>query len=394
MINTIAKIYRQVSLLLLHIVLIFLFLNIIAYMGFRFKTLIKEHMGGLNPVYAKYGEAVYRAYPGWNKLEINQLLQETWSRPLVYESVTQFKERPFRGKYVNVDKNGFRYGKKQGPWPPKSEFRNVFVFGGSTTFGYGLPDQETIPSYLQEKLNRKAGSDEFRVYNFGQGYYYSTQEMLLFQKLLLQRFKPEVAVFIDGLNEFYFSDTNEFLWSHSLEHCAERDVSTQAISILRELPLGRAMQWLVTNLVNRGSQEKEETGQRSGVAEKELRKVIDFTIDRYKRNQKLIRSIAGAYGVRVLFIWQPIPCYKIDPKSHPFASGSLGKPKRLFSEGYQEMEKRKNKGEFNDNFIWAADLQEGLDGSLYVDEVHYSALLCKELADYIIRVQDKLCAAS
>ena len=36
-------------------------------------------------------------------------LMKLMAWPHVYEPYTQFKERPYRGKYVNVDENGFRF---------------------------------------------------------------------------------------------------------------------------------------------------------------------------------------------------------------------------------------------------------------------------------------------
>ena len=132
------------------------------------------------------------------------LLKETWSRPFMYEPFTQFKERPYRGNYVNIDNNGFRYTKNQGPWPPQSQNINIFLFGGSTTFGYGVSDNQTIASYLQQYLNEKLGRN-VRVYNFGRGFYYLSQERVLYEQLLTSGFVPDIAIFIDGLNDFVLS---------------------------------------------------------------------------------------------------------------------------------------------------------------------------------------------
>jgi hypothetical protein len=83
---------------------------------------------------------------------IRELLRETWNRGYAYEPFTYFKERPFTGKYVNVDPHGFRVTKEQGPWPPDRNRDFIFLFGGSTSFAYGLPDDQTVASYLQESL--------------------------------------------------------------------------------------------------------------------------------------------------------------------------------------------------------------------------------------------------
>ena len=69
----------------------------------------------------------------------------------------------------------FAIGRNQGPWPPDDHDYNMFVFGGSTTFGYGVPDEQTIASHLQEVLSHQTAR-EVRVYNFGRGMYRSSQE--------------------------------------------------------------------------------------------------------------------------------------------------------------------------------------------------------------------------
>ena len=70
---------------------------------------------------------------------------------------------------------------------------SVWFFGGSTTFGYGVEDNNTIPSKFERKSNEK-------VINFGAGFYYSFQENHLFKKFLKSH-KPKYAIFLDGHNE-------------------------------------------------------------------------------------------------------------------------------------------------------------------------------------------------
>jgi len=80
------------------------------------------------------------------------LLNGTWGRKYNFEPVTQFKEQPCEGLYVNIEKGGFRKTVYQGPWPPDEQYYNIFVFGGSTAFSYGVPDNETIALYLQANI--------------------------------------------------------------------------------------------------------------------------------------------------------------------------------------------------------------------------------------------------
>jgi hypothetical protein len=374
---------------MLTVTLLFLCLNFIAYIGFQFRTIIKDYLGGVNPIYEKYGEAIHKAYPGWKKLDVSDLLNETWSRPLVYESITQFRERPFNGKFVNVDEAGFRRGKNQGPWPPDTESVNVFVFGGSTTFGYGLPDEQTLSSYLQAHL-MKCLKKPVHVYNFGRGYYYSTQELLLFEKLILNGFLPDICIFVDGLNEFFYAGESDLLWSSTLKRCTDRAMVTQIRSIFSSMPLHKAIQWLMKRVFNVDNDATHQARKKVHLQKFEADniQVIGSAIDRYQRNKKMIDGLASTYNIRTVFVWQPVPVYKLEPTSRVFSGSHLGKHE-LSGIGYEETEKRFKQSEFGSNFLWCADIQEDVTDTLYVDTVHYSALMCNRLAGYIVALSEK-----
>jgi hypothetical protein len=72
---------------------------------------------------------------------------------------------------------------------------NVFVSAGSTTFGYGVPDDQTITSHLQEPLP-PVGERTVRVYDFRHGSYCSTQERILFAKRTALGYVPDLGDFL------------------------------------------------------------------------------------------------------------------------------------------------------------------------------------------------------
>ena len=104
-----------------------------------------------------------------NENKINLLIREFSAEQFVYEPFAQFKETPINNLHMNVSPHGFRSIKNQGPWPVNPNNINIFVFGGSTIFGYGAADNQTIPSYLQEHLRNQA--ENVAVYNFGRSDY-------------------------------------------------------------------------------------------------------------------------------------------------------------------------------------------------------------------------------
>ena len=138
--------------------------------------------------------------------EILRMMLETWNLLLVCDGGNLWKEEPFNGRFVSVDEAGFRRGDVQGPWPVDDDAFNVFVFGGSTTFGYGVTDNLTIPAALQFYLRESLTTDQINVYNFGRAAYFSVVEAELFEVLLDDGVVPDLAIFIDGLNDFVFFD--------------------------------------------------------------------------------------------------------------------------------------------------------------------------------------------
>src|SRR5262245_8215726 len=182
-----ARLYRALALLLLNVCALFVLLNVLCFLFFaitdRFSKPAPARRTGADP------ELQRRVYPDYDASDIAEIWQGCMT-PLVYEPFVDFKERPRSGKWVNVSEQGFRIVEDQGPWPPDPDRFNVFVFGGSTSFGYGVADRDTWPSRLQALLAKRV--EGACVYNFAQGYYYSSQERALFERLLLSGHVPRM----------------------------------------------------------------------------------------------------------------------------------------------------------------------------------------------------------
>lgn len=298
-----------------------------------------------------------RIYPGWSRGEVRRLIEESRLRKLEYQPFSQFGEARYAGRHVNVTEHGFRRSSAQGPWPMASSKLNVWVFGGSTTFGYGLPDDETLPSSLQRSLSRELPEAAVAVYNFGQGYYYSSQELALFYRLLVSsETLPAVAVFIDGVNE----SMREPFYSEALRTLV-RAPYLAPYARVRPSPL--------------------EGGEQ--------------VVARYLENQRLITAWCDAHGIRPLFVWQPSPAWKYDLRYHLFPSADFsgeiqGDALLGQSPHYAALERHLEQRpvETDDlarspSFLSLADLQVGRQEPLYVDHVHYTAAFSREIAERI-----------
>jgi hypothetical protein len=333
-----------------------------------------------DPVTSHYGiENVRKAYPGLDDETIRDLLYETWSRPLHFEPYTQMKEPPYKGKFINVHQAGFRISKKQAPWPIDQNKYNIFVFGGSTIFGYGLSDEQTLPSQLGQSL-----PDQVNVYNFARGYYFSTQERLEFERLLMEGAVPKLAIFIDGLNDFYQPDGNPYntpalveLYSkyQGLEEQRTFTSWWDGLPLVRMVHLLRASGWDTSLRATKKPQQHFDPT--AGMNENDK---VERVIKRYLDNKRMITATAAQYGVKVLFVWQPVPTYKYDLGFHVFKQQHFGQH-RLSEKGYPRMAERISEPAVSESFVWCADVQADKQELLYIDQVHYSPKLISLILD-------------
>jgi hypothetical protein len=363
--------YRTVAVLLLNTIVLFLAVNALLWMTFKIRDAFRP---ARNPEGKYSSDSLTAVYPGLTVGERQALLQETWSRPLVYDDQALFKEGAITGKYVNVDAAGFRLSKDQGPWPPSPANLNIFVFGGSTTFGYGVPDWQTVPSYLQESLSRGFTRKRVCVYNFGVGYFYSTYERVRFEKLLVEGVKPHIAFFIDGINDcakLSKEPTYRNRFQKAFQDTSEKTLVTVAWD---RTPIGR-----LANFVNRFMREHPETideDQRPDGHAEAPRIISD-----YLANKQLVEAVCHQWGIRPIFVWQPHPCYQYDAKYHLFIQPRKHWPSAMAT--YDEMGKLHESGQLGKDFLWCADLQKDEKECLYVDNVHYTAKFSSKLAETI-----------
>ncbi len=253
----------------------------------------------------------------------------------------------------------------------------MFLFGGSTAFGWNLPDQETIASYLQPELG-SVENKPVRVYNFGRTYYISTQERILFQQLLAAGIRPDAAIFLDGLNDVYQLDGLP-----AFNSAFASLVEDHMPSVILRWPMYRAARSLRAILLASGRWFTPHAKSGSGPTPESLAAQnsaqIDSMIARYLANKSLVEGLAAANGTRVIFVWQPVPAYKYNLKYHPFAREATWRLVN-YPQAYLRMDEQRQQADWGADFVWCADIQEGRNEPLYVDAVHYSAPMSRLLA--------------
>jgi lysophospholipase L1-like esterase len=376
--------YRVAAVLVLNTLILLLLVNISLFVFYSVKDrhAKKDHAHRAD-VPASQMKFLKDVYPNLSHEEVNVLRRETAApaRGLAYDPYTAFREPPFTGRYLNVDANGFRRVKNQGPWPPdKDKHLTVFVFGGSTTFGYSVPDDETIPSHLQELLSAGELTREVRVYNFGQASFYSTQERILFERLVASGFVPDVAIFIDGLNDFFSYDDRPMFYER-LKALVEGDAQAPSPvrAALASIPLVRAAGSLNTRLARSLNNQPAAPPLPPDEIYNDREKIMRV-IERYAAHKRMVEAVASVNKVKPVFVWQPVPMYKYDTRHHPYNVARWSERYAYVKYGYPAMAEFVGRNPQGDNFLWCADMQEKLAEPLYVDATHYSGKMSRMVA--------------
>jgi hypothetical protein len=173
--------------------------------------------------------------------------------------------------------------------------REIWLFGGSTAFGWGVPDDQTIASHLNEILASRNPDLPIRVVNHGHCWYYSSQEVqLLLWKLRLGQ-RADFAVFLDGLNDpQYWNDRP----GDALDIERFFAAASQMIYVSPDFPpvrLSRIVARRVGLLPDTRIEEPSENAR------------VEQVLRSYRLNLETAAAAARSAGMKTIFFWQPTP---------------------------------------------------------------------------------------
>lgn len=275
-----------------------------------------------------------------------------------FEPYTMVRAAPMQGCFVNVSRPGYRHGANAPTWPPDTQVANLFVFGGSMAFGYGLTDAETIPARIEARF--RAQGREVAVYNFASPLHAGIEERIRFEELLLAGHVPAMALFLDGFSELVAPHYAAAIRGPFRRALQPRRWWRRALPILSE-PVPPPTE----------------------------------IIARYRRGMTLITALARAFGVAPLFVWQPAPCWRYPGSATSAHATGHDDARAVIADvctGYELMDRAR--AEFDPaSFLWLADLQGDRYDELYVDPDHYNALFSDEIAAVIVPAITRLLPA-
>ena len=294
---------------------------------------------------------------------------------------------PWHGKYFNNDEHPAGVWRRtlsledgQCQQHPKT---SVWVFGGSTVYGTGVPDWATLPSYLSRSL-KIDGSACVAVTNFGDESYVSTQELLLLSEQLKRGGKPDIVIFYDGFNDAHGGMAASDPW---VAHYGYATIKARAEGSVRgrfdfvhRIYAGRVIDAARQLFRRRGE----------SLSEEELRVKAAVVVDNYEANQRIARALGQVYNFRFYGFWQPMLFYGHKPLvsferqiTQLDATGKARFDPRPVIAAYQEAERRAPEA----SFVYLAHIFDSTPEGIYIDEAHLgphgNELAANAIAKYI-----------
>ena len=309
------------------------------------------------------------------------------SNAMIYEPLTEFKEKPKNSKFVSASELGNRCIKinLENCESAKGGENEIWIFGGSTVFGYGLKNNETIAAYLNELIRDK------RVINFGQGYYNSNQSRIYFQNLLTFLPKPHAAIFLEGFNDFknnqinnYKSPTKTALSNNYSILINNREASTneKIFKWFKE----RFNRLHFVKLIEQIRKNKSFNTNTDSIKVDNLEEAYNTLVNRLMTNFTINKSIGEKFEIKILNILEPIAL----SKDRYSSSGLPVSYFKNFEKSIFHYKKIFEIIENNDNFLNLIDLylvNLNIDEKMFVDRTHFSKDFSKEIA---LKIYEKL----
>jgi lysophospholipase L1-like esterase len=295
-----------------------------------------------------------------------------------YQPWVQFVEPRYDGErvHVDVDARGFAYRRTSNPLRTAAgPAVQVFALGGSTTFGYNVADEHTWPSWLAAILDRsleRAGvSAGVEVTNWGRGYFYPTQEVALLADLLRSGYRPDVVIFMDGVNLGPAADV-----PHFTQEVAEGFRQLQFglprgdLGALERLPMVRFARSVAHRFAPPAA-----TGVRPATRD------VDQLAQRFHFSWTHARLLCRAYAIECAFFLQPDPVL-----NYPLALYRRPPPASFASE-------RRERERLHDRLTPLGDVVDltglferfGAARKAIIDDVHYSPAFNRFVAEAVAR---------
>tara|TARA_B100000686_G_C16663183_1_gene902127 strand:+ start:41 stop:1243 length:1203 start_codon:yes stop_codon:yes gene_type:complete len=384
------------------IVFIFLVLNFFStyYLNWYYKKNFKSEFL-TNHEYKNNIKSLLHGLSDDNILDLKRIFSSKKTKfgrfRMTYSPFTEHRDVEFHSPFLNINSEGFRNTKN----PPTSKNENLIaLFGGSTAFGYGVPDSMTLASYLEDQLK----NENMPTLNIARQSYFSTLEVIALQNLLLKNKRFHSVIFLDGLNDVHhnvpdvrnksrFSESIQKFWPEIdyIYGYEDESLSTKHFLLLTKsfykyLPLVRFLSLqtdrVQRKLISSNKQRHVEHWQRGvnldNLNVKDLAsKIAELT----QNNWDIARSICKTFKINPMFVLQPVYYVNFPIEKHLFLPKKENPFwKQIYTEYYNIM---KSKNINNKDFLDASSVFQNPEECPFIDSHHYSPYGNQKIAKLI-----------
>jgi hypothetical protein len=395
--------YRNLSLFLFNVIL----LLVLLICWFAYKDRLHK-IKSFGPVFSSYHlleenpEYMEALYPG---LSHDEIIEIQTSPNITSHPTLEYMEKPASSKFYNVGFENMRYSFAVNADNAASSLNGSnWVFGGSTTFGYAVSDDNTIPAYLNQ-LGEKGNT----FINFGVDAYFLNLEIEKLLLLLKKGWRPKRVIFIDGLNDipnlaftrFHPTETpahNPYAFNFSIENF-DRFIDTIKVAIQHRLPT-RSERFLPKNIyediystdspyqkfpVSFFDYYYFQKGNYSNVL-KNQEQYVEKLVTFYRLNIEFLKNLGRSFGFDFHIFFQPIGLLNLESA---FIKDSKAYQNWLFYKVYHAIVPAFRKHISHDPIPQFSDISDADKEcpKCYVDLTHYSPKLNAIIAQ---RVLDEL----
>ncbi len=278
-----------------------------------------------------------------------------------YEPYVVSRQGPFHSETINVDSGGVRL-------TPASHCKagsfRIFTYGGSTMWGFDVPDWGTIPNYLQLELARVA-TRPFCIVNHGEWFWVSTQEIMQLNKSLSRGDVPDAMVFYDGYNDVASVTEPGFeVGNHVYMSQYRARLGGKRLGVVFRLLAEPALKAARSVQARFRDREEDPTNKYEAMTMS--------SVELYARNYRIVESLARSGAKPFMFFWQPTLTTTNKPLTTVEAEMCATVPllaRQLLAKGYAVA------AHLRDSLSNFRDLSGALDresAALFVDAAHLS----------------------
>jgi len=245
--------------------------------------------------------------------------KEHWAveREQIYQPWVLWHIAPHSGSFVNVDASGIRV--TPGAACAEGAVR-IFVFGGSAVWGFGAPDDGTIPAHMQKALTESG--QHACVMNYGQNGFVSTQDVLELQRAIVAGNTPDIAVFYNGYNDISAAalngQANAHLYYSRIARRFESDAPDAAGASGPAGLLRATRTWILLERIARRAPAQPAgalAGARTAPGDAAVATLADSVAHVYVTNFRTIAALAAAHGFTFHVFWQPLLPLSAKPRT-------------------------------------------------------------------------------